>query len=59
VALAPILLVVLLNYLLAEIVLPQLDTSYLAQQLYGATRNSPRCAAFGRSSPRWRPRSCC
>lgn len=38
VALAPILLVVLLNYLLAEVVLPQLDTSYLAQQLYGGTQ---------------------
>ena len=38
VALAPIVLVVLLNYVLAEIVLPRLDTAYLAQQLYGATR---------------------
>jgi H+/gluconate symporter-like permease len=38
VALAPIVLVVLLNYLLAEIVLPRLDTSYLAQERYGATR---------------------
>jgi H+/gluconate symporter-like permease len=37
-ALAPIALVVLLNYLLAEIVLPRLDTAYLAQSLYGATR---------------------
>jgi len=38
VALAPIVLVVALNYALAEIVLPRLDTSYLAQALYGATR---------------------
>jgi H+/gluconate symporter-like permease len=38
VALAPIVLVVLLNYLLAEIVLPRVDTSYLAADLYGATR---------------------
>lgn len=38
VALAPIVLVVLVNYLLAEIVLPRLDTGYLAQELYGATR---------------------
>jgi H+/gluconate symporter-like permease len=37
-ALAPIVLVVALNYLLAEIVLPRLDTAYLAQRLYGATR---------------------
>jgi len=37
-ALAPIVLVVALNYLLAEVVLPRLDTAYLAQQLYGATR---------------------
>jgi H+/gluconate symporter-like permease len=38
VALAPIVLVVLLNYVLAEVVLPRLDTSYLAQQFYGATQ---------------------
>jgi H+/gluconate symporter-like permease len=38
VALAPIALVVLLNYVLAEIVLPRLDTAYLAHELYGATR---------------------
>ncbi|GMV44912.1 MAG: hypothetical protein AMXMBFR66_03100 [Pseudomonadota bacterium] len=37
-ALAPIVLVVAMNYLLAEIVLPRLDTAYLAQALYGATR---------------------
>jgi H+/gluconate symporter-like permease len=36
-ALAPIALVVAMNYLLAEIVLPRLDTGYLAQALYGAT----------------------
>ena len=38
VALAPIVLVVALNYLLAEIVLPRMDTAYLAQSLYGATQ---------------------
>ena len=38
VALAPIALVVALNYLLAEIVLPRLDTDYLASELYGSTR---------------------
>jgi H+/gluconate symporter-like permease len=38
VAFAPIALVVLLNYVLAEVVLPRLDTSYLASELYGATR---------------------
>jgi H+/gluconate symporter-like permease len=38
VALAPIVLVVLVNYVLAEIVLPRADTAYLAQQMYGATR---------------------
>jgi H+/gluconate symporter-like permease len=37
-ALAPIVLVVALNYALAEIVLPRLDTAYLARELYGATR---------------------
>jgi H+/gluconate symporter-like permease len=35
-ALAPIVTVVALNYLLAEIVLPRMDTGYLAQALYGA-----------------------
>ncbi|NDP64812.1 GntP family permease [Polaromonas sp.] len=35
-ALAPIVTVVVLNYLLAEIVLPRMDTGYLAQALYGA-----------------------
>jgi H+/gluconate symporter-like permease len=35
-ALAPIVTVVALNYLMAEIVLPRVDTSYLAQALYGA-----------------------
>jgi H+/gluconate symporter-like permease len=38
VALAPIVLVVALNYLLAEILLPRMDTAYLAQSLYGATQ---------------------
>jgi len=36
-AAAPIALVVALNYLMAEAVLPRLDTTYLAQALYGAT----------------------
>lgn len=36
-ALSPILLVVTLNYLLAEQWLPRLDTTYLAQALYGGT----------------------
>jgi len=36
-ALAPILLVVALNYLLAEILLPRLDTAYLAEARFGAT----------------------
>lgn len=35
-ALAPIITVVGLNYLLAEIVLPRVDTGYLSQALYGA-----------------------
>lgn len=35
-ALAPIVTVVALNYLLAEIVLPRMDTGYLSQALYGA-----------------------
>ena len=38
VALAPIVLVVLLNYLLAELVLPRLDTSYLSLPQYGGAR---------------------
>ncbi len=38
VALAPIALVVLLNYLLAEIVLPRLDTSYLSLPQFGGAR---------------------
>ncbi len=37
VALAPIVLVVLMNYALAEWILPRLDTSYLAGQRYGST----------------------
>lgn len=36
-ALAPIVAVVILNYVLAEQVLPALDTAYLSQALYGAT----------------------
>ncbi|MDO9115247.1 MAG: GntP family permease [Polaromonas sp.] len=35
-ALAPIVTVVALNYLMAEIVLPRVDAGYLAQALYGA-----------------------
>ncbi|MDP3309663.1 MAG: GntP family permease [Polaromonas sp.] len=35
-ALAPIVTVVVLNYLMAEIVLPRVDAGYLAQALYGA-----------------------
>jgi H+/gluconate symporter-like permease len=37
VALAPIVLVVFLNYLMAELVLPRVDTGYLASALYGGT----------------------
>lgn len=36
-ALAPIVLVVALNYLLAEVLLPRWDTAYLAEALYGPT----------------------
>lgn len=37
-ALAPVVLVIGLNYLLSTWVFPALDTSYLAEQRYGATR---------------------
>jgi H+/gluconate symporter-like permease len=37
-AIAPIVLVILLNYLLATWLLPQLDTTYLGEARYGATR---------------------
>jgi H+/gluconate symporter-like permease len=40
IALAPIIIVIVLNYIFSNYVLPAMDTSYLAQPKYGATKVS-------------------
>ena len=54
----PLVTVVSVNLIMSFAVLPNIDASFLARSA-GARRQSPRSAAYGLSSLRWRPRSSC